>query len=64
MAEYAPRRRGFRMTVISLAMAGAFIVVTKARNPEMDITPIAIMFACVALACVAMNVISGRKKRD
>ena len=63
-AEYVPRRRGFSLTLISLAMAGAFIVVTKAKNPEMDIRPMVMMFVGVALACVVMNFISGRKKRD
>ena len=64
MTEYVPKRRGFSMTVISLAMAGAFIVVTKAKNPEMDIKPMMMMFVGVALACVVMHFVSGRKKRD
>ena len=64
MTEYSPKRRGFSMTMISLAMAGAFIVVTKARNPEMDVKPMVMMFGGVVLACVLMNYISGRKRRD
>ena len=64
MTEYVPKRRGFSMTVISLAMAGAFIVVTKARNPEMDVKPMVMMFAGVVLACVVLNFVSSRKRRD
>ena len=52
------------MTVISLAMAGAVIVVTKAKNPELDVKPMVMMLVGVALACVVMNFVSGRKKRD
>ena len=64
MTEYVPKRRGFSMTVISLAMAGAFIMVTKAKNPEMDIRPMVMMLVGVTLACVVMNFVSGRKRRD
>ena len=64
MTEYTPRRRGFGMTVISLAAAGAFLAVTKAKNPGMDVKPLVMMFGGVALACVVMNFVSGRKKRD
>ena len=64
MTEYVPKRRGFGMTVISLAAAGVFIALTKANNPEMDIKPMVIMLGSVAVACTVMNFISGRKKRD
>ena len=62
MTEYVPKRRGFSMTVISLVAAGAFIVLTKANNPEMDIKPMMVMFGGVAFGCVVMNFISRRKK--
>ena len=64
MEEYVPKRRGFSMTVISLAAAGAFIAVTKAKNPGMDIKPMMMMFGSVVFACVVMNFISVRKRRD
>ena len=64
MAEYTPRRRGFGMTMISLAAAGAFLAVTKAKNPGMDVKPLVMMLGGVVLACVVMNFLSSRKKRD
>ena len=52
------------MTMISLAAAGVFLAVTKAQNPEMDIRPMLIMYGSVAVACVVMNLVSNRRRRD
>lgn len=52
------------MTLISLAAAGAFIAVTKAKNPGMDLKPILMMFGSVVAACVVMHFASNRKRRD
>ena len=62
MQEYVPRKRGFTMTMIGLVAAGAFVALTKANNPEMDIKPMMMMVGGVALGCVVMNFISSRKK--
>ena len=59
-----PGRRGFRMTAISLAAVGAFIAVTKAKNPGMDLKPMLMMFGGVTAACVLMHFVSNRKRRD
>ena len=64
MEEYTPKRRGFRMTVISLAAVGAFIAVVKAKNPGMDVKPLLMMFGGVTLGCAVMNLVSSRKRRD
>ena len=64
MTEDASRRRGFFMTMIGLAMAGVLIAAIRGRNPEMDIKPMLMMFGGVTLACVVMNLISFRKRRD
>jgi hypothetical protein len=52
------------MTFISLGMIGAFIAVSKAFNPSMNVKPIVTMFGCVALGCFILIFVSGRKKND
>ncbi|MDR1132604.1 MAG: hypothetical protein LBL05_00485 [Synergistaceae bacterium] len=52
------------MTFLSLALAGAFIAVSKSRNPGMNLKPILTMFGAVALGCVVMALVSRRKKDD
>ena len=52
------------MTFFSLALVGAFIAVSKSRNPGMDIKPILTMFGAVALGCAVMTVVSRRRKDD
>jgi hypothetical protein len=59
-----PRRRGARMTFMSLAAAAAFMAVMKARNPGLDLKPALLMFAGVALGCFIMAAIGGRAKKD
>jgi hypothetical protein len=58
------RKKGPRLTFISLAVIGAFLAVTKMTNPDMNIKPLFTMFGGVALACFAMAILSGRNKND
>jgi hypothetical protein len=50
------------MTFFGLALSAAFIAVSKARNPGMNIKPALTMFGAVALGCAVMTIISGKKK--
>ena len=59
-----PRRRGPRMTLASLAAAGAFIAAMKAQRPEMNIKPLVLMLCGVALGCFIMNILSGLSKKN
>jgi hypothetical protein len=52
------------MTFFSLALAGMFIAVFRAKNPGMNITPILIMFGAVVLGCAVMTLVSRRRKDD
>jgi hypothetical protein len=52
------------MTLASLAAAGAFIAIMKAKRPEMDIKPLVLMLGGVALGCFIMNIFSGRSKNN
>jgi len=52
------------MTIIGLAAAGVFIAVIKGRNPEMDLKPILMMYGAVTFACLLMNFVSNRKRRE
>jgi hypothetical protein len=52
------------MTFFSLALTGAFIAVSRAKNPGMNIRPIVTMFGAVALGCAIMTVVSRRRKDD
>ena len=52
------------MTFFSLAMAGAFIAVSKAVNPGMNVKPVIMMFGGVTLGCFVMMFIAGRKRND
>jgi hypothetical protein len=55
--------RGPRMTFLSLAMAAAFIAVSKAANPGMNIRPMLLTLGGVALGCFIMMFVAGRKRR-
>ena len=57
-------KRGTRMTFFSLAMAGAFIAVSKAVNPGMNVKPVLMMLGWVTLGCFAMMFVAGRKRND
>jgi hypothetical protein len=57
-------KRGARMTFFSLAMAGAFIAVSKAVNPGMNVKPMLVTLGGVTLGCFVMMFIAGRKKND
>jgi hypothetical protein len=57
-------KRGTRMTFFSLAMAGAFIAVSKAVNPGMNVKPLLMMLGGVTLGCFVMMFIAGRKRND
>ncbi|MDR1138016.1 MAG: small integral membrane protein 8 [Synergistaceae bacterium] len=52
------------MTFLSLAIAGAFIAVSKTVNPEMNIKPVLMMFGGVALGCFILTFVVGRKRDD
>ncbi|MDR3279245.1 MAG: hypothetical protein LBT23_01925 [Synergistaceae bacterium] len=52
------------MTFFSLAAAGAFIAVTKAANPGINIKPILLMFGGIAIGCFIMTMLAGRKTDD
>ncbi|MDR2779673.1 MAG: hypothetical protein LBB28_00945 [Synergistaceae bacterium] len=57
-------KRGAMLTFLSLAMAGAFIAVSKAANPRMNVTPMLLMLGGVALGCFIMIFVAGRKRND
>jgi hypothetical protein len=49
---------------MSLALVAAFMAVSKAYNPALNIKPIIVMFGAVAVGCFVMTVISGRNRND
>jgi hypothetical protein len=58
------KKRGPRVTFMSLAAAAAFLAVIKAKNPGAELKPMIVMFSGVIAACVIMNVISARAGKD
>jgi hypothetical protein len=58
-----PRKRGTMMTFLGLAAAGAFIAVSKAVNPGMNVKPQLMMLGGVALGCFIMIFVVGGKRR-
>ncbi|MDR1966883.1 MAG: hypothetical protein LBQ36_09245 [Synergistaceae bacterium] len=55
--------RGTRLTFISLAMSAAFVAVTKAFNPGMDVKPALMVFGGMAAGCVILALAARRKPK-
>jgi hypothetical protein len=52
------------MTFLSIAAAGAFAALSKAADPALNIRPALMVLGGVALGCLIMTAVSGRKKDE